>query len=89
MNDDPTGPSDDAPPPPPFKPLDATTRVVQENGRWVVYLNVTSWEPDDDGHPVANNWKRINDYATESDAHVAATWIARSASRNIRPPSGF
>ena len=73
----------------PFVPLDATTRVVQENGRWVVMLNVTSWEPSEEGHPIANNWKRINDYATEQEAQVAARWIEKSANRQTRPPSGF
>ena len=72
-----------------FVPLDATTRVVKENGRWVVMLNVTSWEPTGDEHPVTNNWKRINDYATEQEAKVAASWIEKSANRQIRPPTGF
>ena len=72
-----------------FVPLDATTRVVSENGRWVVLLNVMSWEPTDDEHPVTNNWKRINDYATEQEAAVAASWIEKSANRQNRPPTGF
>ena len=72
-----------------FIPLDATTRVIKESGRWVVMLNVTSWEPGGDEHPVTNNWKRINDYSTEEEANVAAAWIEKSANRKIRPPSGF
>jgi len=72
-----------------FTPLDAMTRVVRENGRWLVLLNVPSWEPTDVEHPVANHWKRINDYATEQEAQVAASWIERSANRTIRPPIGF
>lgn len=71
-----------------YVPLDAITRVEKENGRWVVYLNVQSWEPDQ-SNPVANNWKRINDYATESEANVAATWFKRSANRTIRPSTGL
>lgn len=71
-----------------FVPLEAITRVEQENGRWVVYLNVPSWEPDQ-ADPVANNWKRINDYASEAEANMAATWFARSANRTIGPPTGF
>ena len=41
-----------------FVPLEAMTRIENEDGRWVVYLNVQSWEPDNEGHPVTNNWKR-------------------------------
>ncbi len=72
-----------------FVPLEAIVRVEKESGRWVVYLNVPTWEPDHDEHPVANNWKRINDYATESDAKVAATWYERSANKTTRPPTGL
>ena len=72
-----------------FVPLEAVARVELENGRWVVYLNVQSWEPDQDGHPVTNNWKRINDYSNERDARVAASWYERSANRATRPPTGF
>lgn len=72
-----------------FVPMDAIARVQPENGRWVVYLNVQSWEPSDQEHPVANNWKRINDFATEQEARVAASWYEKSANRTIRPPSGF
>ena len=71
-----------------FVPLEAITRVEKEHGRWIVYLNVPTWEPGDDEHPVANNWKRINDYSTESEAKVAATWYERSANKTIRPPTG-
>ncbi len=71
-----------------FVPLEAITRVEQENGRWVVYLNVQSWEPDNED-PVNNDWKRINDYSSEADAKVAASWYERSANKTIRPPTGF
>ena len=71
-----------------FAPVDAIARVELENGRWVVYLNVQSWQPNDERHPIANNWKRINDYSTEKDAKVAASWYERSANRTIRPPTG-
>lgn len=73
----------------PFVPLDATTHIVYEKGRWVVLLNVTSWESQSEENPVHNHWKRINDYSTEQEAKVAAQWIARSANRRIRPPTGF
>lgn len=72
-----------------FVPLDATTHIICENGRWVVLLNVTSWESQTEEHPVRNHWKRINDYSSEQEAKVAALWIARSANRRIRPPTGF
>ena len=73
----------------PFLPIQAVARVQLENGRWVVYLNVQSWDPDDDEHPIANNWKRINDYSTEQDARVAASWYEKSANRAHRPPTGI
>ncbi len=74
-----------------FQSLDASTKVVNEQGRWVVYLNVPDWDcsPADDQHPVNNQWKRINDYSTQRDAEVAAHWFERSANRTHRPPSGF
>ena len=72
-----------------FVPLEAMTRIENENGRWVVYLNVQSWEPESAGHPVTNNWKRINDFSTEAEATVAASWYQRSANKQIRPPTGL
>lgn len=72
-----------------FVPLDAVTRVVHQNGRWVVMLNVMSWEPSGGEHPVANHWKRISDYATETEANVAAHWIERSANRIAGRQDGF
>jgi hypothetical protein len=73
----------------PFIPLEAMTRVEHENGRWVVYLNVPTWESADEESPVTNHWKRINDYANRSEADVAAVWYQRSANRSRRPPSDF
>tara|TARA_R110002049_G_scaffold285698_4_gene466955 strand:+ start:72152 stop:72418 length:267 start_codon:yes stop_codon:yes gene_type:complete len=72
-----------------FVPLDAFTHVVKEHGRWVVYLDIPAWEPSDGESPVANDWKRINDYSSESDARVAASWYERSANRTFRPSTGF
>lgn len=71
-----------------FVPLDAITRVEKEDGRWVVYLNVPSWNEDEE-NPITNHWKKINDYSTESEAKVAASWFERSANKTIRPPTGF
>lgn len=72
-----------------FVPLEAIARVELDCGRWVVYLNVQSWQPNENDYPVVNNWKRINDYSTEQEAKVAATWFEKSANRTIRPPTGF
>ncbi|MCA9261643.1 MAG: hypothetical protein KDA61_20640, partial [Planctomycetales bacterium] len=51
-----------------IRPLGAMVRVVCEQGRWTVLLNVASWEADRTqwagSWPVINNWKRIHDYAT-------------------------
>ena len=81
--------------------LGASTKIVEENGRWVVYLNVDFWEPpsadeipdeqaNDENWPVTTHWKRISDYADRRSAEVAAKWIERSADRNLRrPPSGL
>lgn len=71
-----------------FVPLDAITRVENENGRWVVYLNVPSWDQYDED-PITNDWKKINDYSTESEAKNAASWFERSANKTIRRPTGF
>ena len=71
-----------------FVPLEAIARVQYENGRWVVYLNVPSWDPED-AEPVTNHWKRIHDYSRKSDAKVAASWYERSANKTFRPPLGF
>ena len=73
-----------------FVPLEAITRVEKENGRWVVYLNVPILGAGPWRDPVANNWKRINDYSTRSQKPtVAATWFERSANRTIGPPTGL
>ncbi len=72
-----------------FVPLEALIRVTQEQGRWVVYLNVPAWQPQEDQHPVTNHWRRINDYSTQQQADVAARWYLRSANRNCQPPTGF
>ena len=72
-----------------FVPLEAIARVENEGGRWVVYLNVQSWDPSDKKHPVANDWQRINDFSTEAEAKMAAHWYERSANKNASPPTGF
>ncbi len=71
--------------------MSATTRVIEESGRWVVMLNVDFWEPEEEeGNPINSVWKRINDYSTQQEAETAATWIGRAANRNLsHPPTGF
>ena len=76
------------PPAKKFTPMTAVARVEEQNGRWVVYLNVQTWDPHDDQHPVSNHWNRINDYSSEQEAQVAASWYERSANRSHRPPTG-
>ncbi|HHM12311.1 MAG TPA: hypothetical protein ENJ16_02065 [Planctomycetaceae bacterium] len=75
----------------PCRTPDAFAKVVLEAGRWVVYLNVPEWEDDTapDASPLVNRWQRINDYATEQEARVAAGWFERSANRKVKPPTGF
>ncbi len=75
--------------PVPFHAMDAVAHVTQENGRWVVLLNVLSWEPGSGDHPVVNHWKRICDCSTEQEAVTKASWIERAAGRTIRPLSDF
>lgn len=72
-----------------FVPLEAITRIENEKGRWVVYMNVQSWEPSEKSHPIKNKWNRIRDFSTEAEARVAATWYERSANRRIFRPLGF
>ena len=72
-----------------FAPLDALTKIEFRDGRWIVYLNVPTWDSDDEQHPIRNHWKQINDFASEQQARVAAHWYERSANRSVRPPTGF
>lgn len=65
--------------------LGATTDIREENGRWAVYLDVGFWEQAAGG-PLKVVRNRINDYSTRRDAEVAASWILRSADRNVTRP---
>jgi hypothetical protein len=61
------------------------TVIEEEEGRWVVYLEVGFWEAAQEG-PIHTNRRRIKDYATRREAEVAASWIERSTDRSmIRP----
>ncbi|MEZ6096828.1 MAG: hypothetical protein R3C03_21840 [Pirellulaceae bacterium] len=71
-------------------PLEGLTRIVNKDGRWVVWLNVQFWEASaEDGNPIENHWTIISDYSTEGEAIVAARWIERSVNKQYRPPTGF
>lgn len=70
-------------------PLAVTTRVICEQGRWVVMMNLQSWNPADGESPIENDWRRINDFASEAEALVAAEWYERTANRSGRRPTGF
>jgi hypothetical protein len=57
------------------------TEVVEERGRWVVYLEVL-----DVNGSVRH---RLQTYSTKRQAEVAASFFKRSASREIGLPTGF
>jgi len=65
--------------------IGASATVVPENGRWAVYLEVGFWEKSDAG-PLKMTRQRIKDYPTRRAAEVAASWIQRSADRNVQRP---
>jgi hypothetical protein len=63
--------------------------VVPEDGRWVVYFEVSFWRESSD-MPLKTERRRIADYSTEAEAKVAASWMARTADRAMpRPNLGF
>jgi hypothetical protein len=56
-------------------------KVVQEDGRWTVYLGVDFWDATAEDNPVETVWHRIADYPTAEAAHTAARWYQRGADR--------
>ena len=62
--------------------IGATGMVVEENGRWAVYLEIGYWQNDDPSQPLQIKRHRIADYSTAERARVAAQWMQRSADRN-------
>jgi len=56
--------------------------VVEEGGRWVVYLEIGFWEHNDPAQPLRIKRHRIAEYSTRERAEVAASWMQRSADRN-------
>jgi hypothetical protein len=51
------------------------TRIEQERGRWVVYVDAIC-VPDHDDYVLTH---RISDHATADRARIAAQWIERIA----------
>lgn len=56
--------------------------VVEESGRWVVYLEIGFWDNNDPTQPLHIKRHRIAEYNTRERAEVAAHWMQRSADRN-------
>jgi len=79
------------PTPAPDGPLDpspvlaVSSRVVPEQGRWAVYLDVVL-VPDRADHVEA---KRIGDYDSRARAESVAAWMTRTANRTAPPSHGF
>lgn len=68
----------------PAEALGVVSQIIEENGRWVVYLGVEWWDPATDGHPVETIWHRIADFPTIEAAWVAAQCYPRGADRDPR-----
>ena len=65
--------------------IGSNTIIQEENGRWVVYLEVGFWEAGASA-PLQITRSRISDYSTRRDAEVAASWMQRSAERKVTRP---
>ena len=65
------------------------TFVEEENGRFVVYLEVGFWETDNP-NPFQTVRHRIQEYPTYQKAKVAAHLFKRGAAKDLpNPPTGF
>ena len=72
----------------PGRGLGVQTFVIEERGRFVVFLDVALARCG--GEPFDVVRRRINDYASEAEARVAARFIALGAGRELRrPPTGL
>ena len=68
----------------------AETTIEEENGQWVVYLEVVFWDTDQIEEPLQSVRHRIQAYRSRNRAEIAAHWIKRGAQRDLRKPSmGF
>ena len=56
--------------------------VVEEAGRWVVYLEIGYWEQNDPTQPLRVMRHRIAEYGTRQRAEIAVSWMQRSSDRN-------
>lgn len=59
--------------------------VEQEAGRWVVYLEIASWDKNASDNPLQIRRHRIADYPTYERASIAAQWMQRTADRSPAP----
>lgn len=63
------------------------TVIEEQQGRWVVYLEVGFWESAGASEsPIQTTRQRIKDYSTRREAEVAALWIERSTDRGVTRP---
>lgn len=61
--------------------LAVDTYVQEEQGQWVVYMDVIFW--------TETVQHRIRSYPSRRQAEIAADWIKRAAHRDLRqPPTG-
>lgn len=67
------------------------TVIEEENGRYVLYLLVDFFEPDNDEDEKFQTVRhRIQDYPRRRAAEIAAVWIERAAKRDLPgPPTGL
>lgn len=71
-----------------FNPLDVGYAVVNEQGRWAVYLLISYWD-DDSPEQLQTVRHRINSYPRREQAERAASLICRAVDRNpALPPTG-
>ena len=67
----------------------AQTFIEEEKGRFVVYIEVGFWEPNEPD-TIQTIRRRIQAYPKRRAAEIAAHWIERAAKKDLRqPPLGF
>jgi hypothetical protein len=73
----------------PDEAVGVESEVVEEQGRWSVYLVITIWRSATADEPFERIRRRIRDYATREEAEVGRSWMQRAAERDRRtPPTG-
>ena len=63
----------------------AQCSIEHEQGRWVVYLELGFSSPDSPDIRIER--RRIADYPSEQRARVAASWMERTADRDLKRPN--